>query len=89
MFGFSLRYYLDSNLGLSQNFTDTVWIVGADGQAISKFEKYFFSKNFRSLRNFFLPCNIWKTEQKLFLGQNFFVPEKKIVSLKKTSFEIL
>ena len=42
------------------------------------------SKNFGSLRNFFLLYNTLKTEQKLFLGKFFFVPEKKIVSLKKT-----
>ena len=34
--------------------------------------------------DFFLLYNTLKTEQKLFLGKIFFVPEKKIVSLKKT-----
>ena len=33
---------------------------------------------------FFLLNNTLKTEQKLFLEKFFFVPEKKIVSLKKT-----
>ena len=41
------------------------------------------SKIFGSLRNFFLLYNTLKTEQKLFLENFFFVPEKKIVSLKK------
>ena len=30
------------------------------------------------------PLQYIKAEQKLFLGQTFFVPEKKMVSLKKT-----
>jgi hypothetical protein len=41
------------------------------------FEKQKFSKIFGSIRNFFLLFNTLKTEQKLFLGKNFFVPEKK------------
>ena len=38
--------------------------------------------------NFELCTAIW-TDQKLFLKQIFFVPEKKVFSLKKTAFEIL
>ena len=48
------------------------------------FKNQKFSKIFGSLRNFFLLYNTLKTEQKLFLGKKIFVPEKKIVSLKKT-----
>ena len=35
------------------------------------------------------PLQYIKAEQKLFLGQTFFVPEKRIVSQKKDSSEIL
>ena len=43
---------------------------------LSKFSKIFFFKNFRIAPKFFF-------EHMLFLGQKFFVPEKKVVSLKK------
>ena len=48
------------------------------------FENQKFSKIFGSLRNFFLLYNTQKTEQNVFLEKKFFVPEKKILSLKKT-----
>ena len=53
------------------------------------FENKNFSKIFGSLQNFFLLYNTLKTELKLFLGKKIFVPEKKIVCLKKTLKKII
>ena len=59
-------------------------------------ENFCFSKNVKQIlkkkkisdhSEIFFALQYIKTEQKLFLGQKFFVPEKKNVSLKKTSFE--
>ena len=47
-----------------------------------KKEKYFFYTNnffFQEQKNFFFALQYKKTEQKVFLGQIFFVPEKKLV----------
>ena len=38
---------MDTILGRSQNFTDTVWIVVALGQGLCQFKKY--TKSFRKL----------------------------------------
>ena len=51
---------------------------------LNDFYKSKILKKFRITLKFLLLYNTLKTEQKLFLGKNFFVPEKKIVSLKKT-----
>ena len=62
------------------NWSDPNW--GPIYLMILKIKK---SQNFSDHSEiFFLLYNTLKTEQKLFLGKNFFVPEKKIVSLKKT-----
>ena len=53
------------------------------------FEKKKKSKNFGSLRKFFLLYNTWKTEQKLFLEKKNLFLKKNFVSLKKIASEIL
>ena len=93
MFGFSLRYYLDSFSRLLWNFSDTVWIVGAHGQAIRNNPFFLFSKWYWKHRTIFffnyLTYLIWAIVGRILehiLANSIF---SKFIPYKKRNFDTL
>ena len=63
------------------NFCSVFYVLESKKKFRSDPKKFFLKIYLAILEKFI------KTKQKLFLGQKFFVPEKKVVGLKKNSFE--